>query len=111
MNVTVTIPDASVDRVAEAVNNGPGNYGQNVTADNLADVLAAQWADDLRRAVQGHETSQAARTAALAVQDAQDPLSTSKTSFAEAAEARAVEVQALREAAAEAVVEAVEAVK
>lgn len=102
MDITVTIPDANVDRVAAAVNNGPGSHGEEVTADNLAEVLSAQWTEGLRQTVQGHEASQAATAAARAVADTPDPLSDDdKVTFAAAAEAvaeaRAVKAEALAE--------------
>lgn len=102
MDIIVTIPDVNVDRVADAIGNSPGSFGEEVTADNLAAVLTDRWNAEIRQAVQSHEAGQAATAAARAVADAQDPLSTRKAdtfaSVQEAvAEARAARAIALIE--------------
>lgn len=109
MDITVTIPDANVDRVAAAIGNGPGALGQEVTADNLAEVLTERFEEQIRQAVQSHEAGVAATAAARAIADAPDPLSTKKgDTFATVQEAVA-EARSVRLAAA-ANAEAVEAV-
>lgn len=99
MDITVSIPDANVDRVAAAF-IGPASFGQEVTADTLADHLTEKFEEQIRQAVQSHEAGQAAAAAAVAVRDAQDPLSTRKAdtfasvqeAVAEARAARAIDL-------------------
>lgn len=94
MQVTIEIPDKNVDRVAAALGNGPASFGQEVTADNLSQILTDRFSEEIRQAVQSHEAGQAATAAARAIADAPDPLSTKKgdtfaSVAADVAEARA----------------------
>lgn len=98
MEIQISIPDANVERVAAAYGSSPG---ENVTADNLADVLTEKFTEDIRRTVQGHEAGQAATAAARAIVDQPDPLSADvKITFAQAgeavAEARSARLEAAR---------------
>ena len=102
MDITVTIPDDQVDRVAAAYNNGPGAFGQTVDATTLSDFLSGQWTDDIRQNVRAYEANQAVRAAQEGLGDVPDPIVPAKTMTEASAdraealsEARAVEDEAV----------------